>query len=257
MAVGRVGNLGHCHPHQPFSWTFWWRLQVAWIAGKIATGSFLDSASDFRWSVLSHENPLYLIRLNQTPKQKSLLQYHPQQTYFTTRSCVKPIEFCHNHFLLRTFVDLLTSLVPSATNLPARIEVPANGKPASSPRPKQLTVRFSISKCVLMLSSGLMRNPVTSQPLATTPRMPVKQQLSVAHQYSEFKFACFGPVHENGLEILILLEKTKISVSYSAMSQAPGQRWKPEEMIMCCLLMDITYLTWQWQMSIEQWENDD
>jgi hypothetical protein len=69
-----------------------------------------------------------------------------------------------------------------------------------------------------------MRNPVTSQPLAVTPRMPATQQLSIACQHSELKFTCFGLSLEKGLEILMLWEETKISVPYSATNQVPGQR---------------------------------
>jgi hypothetical protein len=45
---------------------------------------------------------------------------------------------------------------------------------------------------------------------------------------SAFWIEIFGPVHAKGLEILILWEETKISVSYSATSQVQGERWSPE-----------------------------
>ncbi|KDR10161.1 hypothetical protein L798_00215 [Zootermopsis nevadensis] len=66
-----------------------------------------------------------------------------------------------------------------ATNLPASVEEPAKGNPARSPRPKQVIARFSISRCVFMVSSGLVRDPLTSQPLAATPTVPVIKAGSV------------------------------------------------------------------------------
>jgi hypothetical protein len=75
-----------------------------------------------------------------------------------------------------------------------------------------------------MLRSGLMRNPVTSQPLAATPRMPATQQLSIVCQHSELKCTCFRHVHENGLEILMLWGKNKNVFVLFCNEPMPGQR---------------------------------
>ncbi|PSN54239.1 hypothetical protein C0J52_09249 [Blattella germanica] len=67
----------------------------------------------------------------------------------------------------------------SAPVMVKRVEVPAKGNPANSPFPRHVSVRFSSNRCVLMVSNGLIRKVLVSQPLAATPITPVIKIVSM------------------------------------------------------------------------------